>query len=338
MGKQSRTTIFATIVAFSFILSTGNLFAETKAPEKNDVALVNGTPIPAAELDRAVTLAVQRSQRTGQSLDAAQLAKLKEDILNRLIGGELLYQESIKEGIKISDKELNDKFDQWKKGFPNEEAFQQSLKQWNIDEVAMKKDLKKAMTIEEFIKKKFADKTTIPESEVKAYYDSNPQYFQQPEQVKASHILIKVEPDAKPEAKAAAMAKIKDIQKKLKEGAKFEDLAKEYSEGPSKDKGGDLGYFRRGQMVKPFEEKAFSMKPGEVSDVVETQFGYHLIEVIDIKPASVVPFSEVQERIKKFLEQQKTQAEMFKYIEELRKTAKVETFLKTESTEPEKKK
>jgi len=331
MGKKVGTAIFAAIVAFSFILSTGNLFAETKTPDKNEVALVNGTPIPTAELDRAVALAVQRSQRTGQPLDASQLAKLKEDILNRLIGGELLYQESVKEGITVSEKELNDKFDQWKKGFPSEDEFKKSLEQWNIDEVTMKRDLKKAMTIEEFIKKKFADKTAVPESEVKAYYDSNPQYFQQPEQVRANHILIKVEPDAKEEDKTAALGKIKDVQKKLKEGAKFDALAKEYSEGPSKDKGGDLGYFRRGQMVKPFEEKAFSLKPGEVSDVVETQFGYHLIEVIDVKPASVVPFAEVQERIKKFLEQQKTQAEMFKYIDELRKSAKIETFLNTGS-------
>ena len=331
MGKKVVTAIFAMIVAFSFILSTGILFGETKTPDKNEVALVNGTPIPTAELDRAVALAVQRSQRTGQPLDASQLAKLKEDILNRLIGGELLYQASVKEGTTVNEKELNDKFDQWKKGFPSEDEFKKSLKQWNIDEATMKRDLKKAMTIEEFVKKKFADKTAVPESEVKAYYDSNPQYFQQPEQVRANHILIKVEPDAKEEDKAAALGKIKDVQKKLKEGAKFDALAKEYSEGPSKDKGGDLGYFRRGQMVKPFEEKAFSLKPGEVSDVVETQFGYHLIEVVDVKPASVVPFSEVKERIQKFLQQQKTQAEMFKYIDELRKSAKVETFLNTGS-------
>ena len=331
MGKKVVTAIFAMIVAFSFILSTGILFGETKTPDKNEVALVNGTPIPTAELDRAVALAVQRSQRTGQPLDASQLAKLKEDILNRLIGGELLYQASVKEGTTVNEKELNDKFDQWKKGFPSEDEFKKSLKQWNIDEATMKRDLKKAMTIEEFVKKKFADKTAVPESEVKAYYDSNPQYFQQPEQVRANHILIKVEPDAKAEDKTAALGKIKDVQKKLKEGAKFDALAKEYSEGPSKDKGGDLGYFRRGQMVKPFEEKAFSLKPGEVSDVVETQFGYHLIEVVDVKPASVVPFSEVKERIQKFLQQQKTQAEMFKYIDELRKSAKVETFLNTGS-------
>ena len=331
MGKKAGTAIFAMIVAFSFILSTGVLFGETKTPEKIEVALVNGTPIPTAELDRAVALAIQRSQRTGQPLDASQLPKLKEDILNRLIGGELLYQASVKEGTTVNEKELNDKFDQWKKGFPSEDEFKKSLKQWNIDEATMKRDLKKAMTIEEFIKKKFADKTVVPESEIKAYYDSNPQYFQQPEQVRASHILIKVEPDAKEEDKAAALGKIKDVQKKLKEGAKFDALAKEYSEGPSKDKGGDLGYFRRGQMVKPFEEKAFSLKPGEVSDVVETQFGYHLIEVVDVKPASVVPFSEVKERIQKFLQQQKTQAEMFKYIDELRKSAKIETFLNTGS-------
>lgn len=330
MGKKVGT-LCALLIAFSFILNTGNVFAETKTSDKNDAALVNGTPIPMEELDRAVNLAVQRSQKTGKPIDKAQIDKLKNDILDRLIGAELLYQAAVQEGIKISEKEQNDKFDQWKKGFPSEDAFKSSLKQWNIDEATMRKDLEKAMTIEEFIKKKFADKIAVPESEVKEYYDSHPEFFKQPEQVKASHILIKVEPDAKEEDKAAALKKIKDVQGKLKEGAKFDALAKEYSEGPSKDKGGDLGYFRRGQMVKPFEEKAFALKPGEVSDIVETQFGYHLIEVVDVKPASVVPFSEVKDRIQKFLQQQKTQTEMFAFIAELRKAAKVETFLKTGS-------
>ncbi len=351
MGKKVTPVILAAIVAFSLILTAGVLFAETKksdavetktaetsdavetkTPENKDVALVNGEPIPRSELDRAVALAVQRSQKMGQPMDPSQLTKIKEDILNRLIGGELLYQQSVKEGITVSEKELDEKFQQWKKGFPSEEEFKKSLTQWNVDEATMKRDLTKAMNIEAFVKKKFADKTTVPESEVKAYYEGNPQYFQKPEQVRASHILIKVAPDAKEEDKAAAMARIKDVQKKLKEGAKFDALAKEYSECPSKDKGGDLGYFGRGQMVKPFEEIAFSTKPGEVTDIVETQFGYHLIEVVDVQPATVVPFSEVQERIAKFLEQQKIQEEMFKYIEELKKSAKIETFLTSDSS------
>ena len=331
MRKKVRTGIFAMVVAFSFILSTGNLFAETKTPDKNEVALVNGKPVPRAELDRAVNLAVQRSQQTGKPIDPAQLDKLKEDILNRLIGAELLYQDAVKGGIKISEKEIDDKFNQWKKGFPSEEQFKDSLKQWNIDEAAMRTDLRKAMTIDMFIKEKFADKIVVSEGEAKKYYESNPQFFKQPEQIKASHILIKVEPDAKEEDKAAALKKLKDVEEKLKGGAKFDALAKEYSEGPSKDKGGDLGYFRRGQMVKPFEEAAFALKPGQVSEIVETNFGYHLIEVIDVKPASVVPFAEVQERIQKFLQQEKTQKEMFAFIDTLRKSAKVETFLKTGS-------
>ena len=331
MRKKVRTGIFAMVVAFSFILSTGNLFAETKTPDKSEVALVNGKPVPRAELDRAVNLAVQRSQQTGKPIDPAQLDKLKEDILNRLIGAELLYQDAVKGGIKVSEKEIDDKFNQWKKGFPSEEQFKDSLKQWNIDEAAMRTDLRKAMTIDMFIKEKFADKIVVSEGEAKKYYESNPQFFKQPEQIKASHILIKVEPDAKEEDKAAALKKLKDVEEKLKGGAKFDALAKEYSEGPSKDKGGDLGYFRRGQMVKPFEEAAFALKPGQVSEIVETNFGYHLIEVVDVKPASVVPFAEVQERIQKFLQQEKTQKEMFAFIDTLRKSAKVETFLKTGS-------
>ncbi|EFK07999.1 SurA N-terminal domain protein [delta proteobacterium NaphS2] len=315
---------------FSLAILSWPASAEEK-PASEKVAVVNGDVITRANLDRAMDFAKRQSMQQGKPLDEEQLAALKKETLDKLIGIELLYQASKKAGNKVDEKQVDEKFAQFKKRFPNEEALQKTMEEWHVTEADMKAELKKGMVTEAFVMKNFVDKTTIPEEEVKAYYDSHPQFFKQPEQVKASHILIKVKPDATEAEKAEAMKKIEKAQDKLLEGEDFAEVAKTTSEGPSASKGGDLGYFGRGQMVKPFEDVAFSLEPGKVSDVVKTQFGYHLIKVVDKKPETTIPLETVKPRIEQFLKQQEVQKEIKKYIDNLRKGAKVEIFLKNAS-------
>jgi peptidyl-prolyl cis-trans isomerase C len=167
----------------------------------------------------------------------------------------------------------------------------------------------------------------ITDEEGKTFYDTNPQLFQQPERVKASHILIKVDEGAAEEKKTEARKKIKEIQEKVQKGEDFAELAKTYSEGPSASRGGDLNFFARGQMVKPFEDVAFSLKPNETSDIVETKFGYHLIKVVDKQPAKKIAYADVKDRINKHLKDQKLRTERQLYFDKLKKGAKIEKFL-----------
>jgi peptidyl-prolyl cis-trans isomerase C len=127
--------------------------------------------------------------------------------------------------------------------------------------------------------------------------------------------------------KKKAMNMIKEIQNKLKKGEEFGTLATEYSQGPSSARGGDLGYFGRGQMVKPFEESAFSLEPGEVSNVVETRFGYHLIKLTDKKPERTIPFSDVKESIEQYLGDGRIFEQVKVLVEKLRKEAEIERLL-----------
>jgi peptidyl-prolyl cis-trans isomerase C len=187
------------------------------------------------------------------------------------------------------------------------------------------------MAIKEFIDKQFAQKITIPDKESKAYYESNPDLFKEPEQVQASHILIKVDSKTDDAQKAEARNKIEKIQKRLQKGEDFAALAKEFSQCPSNAKGGDLGYFRRGQMVPPFEQAAFGLKPGTISDIVETNFGYHLIKVIDKKSESTIPYNDVKERLEQNLKQKKIQKEITSYVEKLKAKARVERFSTNDS-------
>ena len=328
---KGKTITWLSAIAVALALTTvgsQTSAADKKQPSEDKVAVVNGEVITRTDFDRAMGFERQRAMQTGKSVDDA---RLKEGILKQLIGTALLYQESKKEGIKVDQKAVDESLEQWKKRFPNEEEYKKAMINANLSVPQMKEDIKKGMTIKKFIVERFVDKTTIPEKEIKAYYESHTNLFKQPEQVRASHILLKVEPKAKEPEKEAALKKIREIQKKQVKEDDFAKLAKEYSQGPSKAKGGDLGYFKRGQMVPAFEEVAFKLKPGEVSDIVTTKFGYHLIKVVDKKPASTVPYEETKERLGQYLKQEKVQKEVSQFVEKLRKEAKVETFLKNES-------
>jgi len=316
-------------VIFVGLLILGPALAEEQKPAEADakIAVINGVVISRQQFDRELTIHLERVSRQGQQVSDDQLAALKKDVLEGLIEREVLYQQSQKVGIKVTDQSVDEQLAAIKKRFPGEQDFKNALSAMNLTENEVKLQIARGLAIRELIDQQIMSKITISDEESKAYYDANPQLFKQPEQVKASHILIKVEADATDEQKAEARKKINDIQQKIKNGGDFAELAKEYSEGPSNVRGGDLGYFRRGQMVKPFEDAAFAMQTDEVSDVVETRFGYHLIKVYDKKPEQIVAYADVKEQLDQRMKQEKAEKEANQYIEQLKKDAKIEKFL-----------
>ena len=152
-----------------------------------------------------------------------------------------------------------------------------------------------------FEPRNYVAKVEIPEVEISEYYEEHPAEFQNPKTVEARHILIKVGQDAVGEEAAKAKEKIEDILKKARAGQDFAELAKQYSEGPSKDNGGYLGSFKREAMVKPFADKAFSMQAGEISDPVRTRFGWHIIKVEKVNEATVSTLADAKDQIRKKL-------------------------------------
>ena len=152
-----------------------------------------------------------------------------------------------------------------------------------------------------FTPKSFEPQVSISDDEISMYYDDKPDEFQNPKTVEARHILIKVDREASPEEVAKAKTRIEMILQEARDGQDFAELAKKYSEGPSKDKGGHLGTFRRETMVKPFSDKAFAMKAGEISEPVKTQFGWHIIKVEKVNEANTVSLAEATGRIRQIL-------------------------------------
>ena len=316
------------LVAASAVVSIALLaLASEKKPSEGKVAVVNESVITQEDFDREMGRVQQQLLNMGKHLSDSQMPGIKKEVLENLINRELLYQETQRKEIKIDEATINEQVMTLKKRFPSEAEFKTALTKANLSEVAIKTQIVRGLAIEQLIGTYVTKKVTVSGQEIKTFYESRPGLFKQPEQVRASHILIKVDPQADEGKRAEAQKKIKEIQQKLQKGEDFATLAKELSEGPSKAKGGDLGYFSRGQMVKSFEEAAFSLRPNEVSDIVETKFGYHLIKVIEKKPETNTAFEDAKDKLGQYLKQQKVQKEVSIYVDKLKEKAKVERFL-----------
>jgi parvulin-like peptidyl-prolyl isomerase len=183
-----------------------------------------------------------------------------------------------------------------------------------------------SLEIEKIIESEVNTKVTVGDADVDTFYKQNIERFKEGESVHAAHILIAVPQTADAAQKAAGKAKAQEILKQARaSGADFAKLAKDNSQDPgSAPNGGDLGFFPKGQMTPTFEAAAFKLKPGAISDVVETPFGYHIIKVIERRPARTVPLAEIGPRVKEFLTQNERQAKLEKFIEQAKTKTKIE--------------
>ncbi len=177
----------------------------------------------------------------------------------------------------------------------------------------------------QYLQKEIIDKIILTEDKAKAYYKAHPDTFKSPEMVRARHILIKAEPGASDEEKKKSKARAEEVLQRLKKGEDFAKLAAEVSDDTgTKAKGGDLDFFPKGTMIPAFDEAAFSLKPGELSKVVETEYGYHIIKVEEKKAALLEPYEKIAEKVKDQALQEMRKAAATEFVEKALKNAKVE--------------
>ena len=316
------------IIALSFACSDTKADDAAKTKKNNVkqdyIARVNGVEIAQADFDQQFNLIKKRYSSMGMPLNDEKLKEFRENILNGLIEQELLLQESQAQGIKVTPEEIQTELDNFKKQFKDQSDFEKKISEMNYTEDMIKNQIKRTKTIRKLIDEKVLPTITISDETLKSYYDSHPKEFKVPERVRASHILVKVDAKATDAEKADARKKIEGIKSKLDNGEDFAKLASEDSDCPSSKKGGDLGFFSRGQMVKPFEDAAFSLKPGEVSDIVETRFGYHIIKLTEKEDAKTLAYDDVKEKLKDKLTQEKLKETMPTFIDSLKAKAKIE--------------
>ncbi len=327
--QMKLSTFCSRIFLFSLVVSLFASFSAQAAETENAnklAAKVNNTEISMKTLDMELANTRQRMQMMGMPMDEAKLTEMKARILDNLIGMELIYQESKKEKIAADSAAIAAQLDKIKKQFPSEEEFAKGLEAQDLTEEELRNQMVKGMAIEQYIKTTISSKIVISDAELKTFYSENPEGFKKEAQVKARHILIKVDKNADEATKNKAREEIDAILVEAKKGGDFAELAKTKSQGPSATRGGDLGFFTHKQMVKPFADAAFAMKPGEVSEVVETQFGYHIIKTEEKKDGSVTPFEEVKPKIEKYLRDNQIRQKVMEKVEGLKSKAKIERF------------
>lgn len=276
---------------------------QTPADPEAVVVTVNGTPIKeaavAAELEKRIEAMKSRMQ-PGQEMPEAQKQQMRMGIVDMLVQQEILKQKLAAKNITVSEEEVMAKIEEIAKA--NDQTMDEvkaEIAQYGMTFEDLLEQIRPQVEMAKLADASMDDPKLVEEA--KAFYAENPSYFVIPEEVRASHVLIKVEPTATDEEKAAAKAKAEEVLAKAKAGEDFATLAKEYSDDPgSKDTGGEYT-FGRGKMVKPFEDTAFALEPGQVSDLVETQFGYHIIKLSEKTEGGTQPFDEAKEKIVSYL-------------------------------------
>lgn len=324
--KREFEIFFLTILSLIMLCAAFQTQAAENSNESGKVAVVNGTVIDQEQFDREMRPVQEIIEASGKSFSAAELSTIKKTVLENIIRYELLYQECLKNNVDIGDDEINKRYESTKSQFSSDAEFQQRLKELNNSEELYKSQIKRDLAIQRLINQKF--KPTVTDEEIRKYYDDNPDKFKQKPQVRASHILISVDSSATKAQKDAARKEIEALLSRVKSGEDFAVIAKEKSQCPSSANGGDLGYFSRGEMVEPFENAVFSMKPGEISNIVETQFGYHIIKLTDKKDEKTIGFEEIKEEISRSLKREKIADSYNKFYTDLRDKAKVDIFIK----------
>ena len=287
-------------------------------------ARVNGEPVLWSEVDTEVNRFVTQVGADPKSKEfEKQKADLTKGIVDQLILQKLIMQEARKRNVLATDKEVNEQLGRIRQQFPNEKAFGDALAKENLNLSSLRELIRFRLT-----QRRVADAVTanvkIADDEVRAAFDKDRTTYDKPAQIKVSHILLRVT-DKNQEPVAQAKAKI--ALAKLADGDKFEDVAKKYSEDPgSAERGGDLGFVSRGTLVKEFEEVAWGLKPGQVSGLVKTQFGLHIIKLFDIKQAEKADYDKVRDEVRDKLLGGKREKAFEAWLEEQKKTAKIEKF------------
>lgn len=335
-----KLTLSCQLLVFSLILSVLPLHSQDipfqkespKDAAKEIAAAVNGAPITSNLLEIRTKQLSSVSSFHGRISDK-ELEEIKNKALDELITEELVYQESKRMGIAIPENEIDKRLKEIKKAYPSEDAFNKALSANSLDPNSYKKLIERELSIKKVRERLFGKPIKLSDKEVKEYFDKNREKFREPEKIRLRQILIKVQAYASNEQWEKGREKAESILAELKAGKDFSKMAKELSDDPSKEKGGDMGFIHKGRLETYIEDVAFSMKVGEISDVIQTIYGFHIIKLEEKKEAHYNPYSKVKEKLKKDLEEVTTEDKKKDWIKGLKEKAEIKYYAPFEKKE-----
>jgi peptidyl-prolyl cis-trans isomerase SurA len=306
------------------------------------IARVNNEIVTRSEYVRSRDQLKQEVQQQDPANADRDFAEKQRDVLRDLIDQQLLLQKGKDLGIN-GDTELIKRLDEMRKQMNLEtmEDLEKAAEAQGASYEEFKQNMRNQIITQKVISNEVGQKLSMNKDEEKKFYDQHRAEMEQPEQVRLSEILIAPKTPAKPAAGAdgkpappseadseaaldAAKTKAQDLFDQIHKGAKFDELAKKYSDGPSAKDGGDLSYFKRGTLSKELEDKVFALKAGEVTDVIRTKQGYVILQATDHQTAGIPTLKEVEPRIQDALYMQKLQPALRAYLTTLREEAYID--------------
>jgi peptidyl-prolyl cis-trans isomerase C len=287
------------------------------------LAHVNSEDVTRADFERLLRNIELNNQGP---VPADRRDEIYRKVLDELVTYTLLKQEAKARNIVATDEEVEEQLLKMRQEARTEEAFKKALAARKLTLERLRTDARAELSIAKMMSAQVAG-AEATDADVRDFYDKNPDRFKRSESVRASHILLRVDPKADDATKAQIKAKIEAVLKRAKSGEDFAALAQQNSQDSSAPQGGDLGYFPKEKMVPAFADVAFALKPGEISDIVTTQFGVHIIKVTDRQPAGTVPLDEVSPRVKQYLTDVKKQEQAQAFIQQVKQKAKIEVLI-----------
>ena len=291
------------------------------------LAVVNGVAITQAQLDTELLLLNSEMALDPRFSGSQDPLEYKSDLLNVMIERELIRQVVQAKEIRVPTRRVDQAFQEIKDLFSNNARFRQYLLDIGLDEAGLKERLLDGLKIQLLLHNEVTRGIRVRTTELHEHYERFSADFIQPNQVRARHILIAVGTERTSEQ---AMLEIQSLKLKLSQGADFAVLALDHSDCPSKSSGGDLGFFTFNQVVPEFAQAAFALQPGQISGIVNTRFGYHLIQVLERKPSAQIPFRDVREKIERTIRRNKENRAITQYLATLKSEAVIQRFSSTQ--------
>ncbi|MCX8044576.1 MAG: peptidylprolyl isomerase [Desulfobacterota bacterium] len=292
---------------------------------------VNGKKLTRGEVDEELNAQLNafKQQVPPEQMEKveAQIAqmmdKMRDQKVNEFIEKTVLMQEADKKKIKVDDNETNAIIKNYESQIPEGTTLESVLLMQGMTMQKLRDEISFRLRAQKLIDSQVKDPAAPNEDALREYYTKNKERFVEPESVHARHILVKTDPSDNETVKKQKQNKIASIRKRLLSGGDFAKIAQESSDCPSKTKGGDLGTFTRGRMIKEFEDAAFNQKVNEIGPVVDTKFGHHIIQVLEHKPETTKSFEEVKDQIRSTLQQQARNKAIKEYIDGLKQQATI---------------
>jgi peptidyl-prolyl cis-trans isomerase C len=315
-------------ILFFFILLICPVDSSFSQSREQILVLVNEAPITRWDLQIELALLDAEMEKRNHPLSNHQKAGLSRKLVENLIRRELLYQKALKNKIRIQDRWIDKALADFKTKLRTKRRYKAYLKQAKLNEVQFKARLEKGLIVRRLLHRNVIRQIKVSEAEMQAFYRKNPEFFQSQEKIRIRQIMIGVDASDDISKRAAGLVRIQTIQNKLLGGDNFAALALEYSEDNSRFSGGDLGYLERGQIIKPLADAAALLKTGEVSDIIETRLGYHLIQLADRIPSSQMAYRNARTKIERTIRRNKENAAADAYLAALKRQASIKRLVR----------